>query len=142
MKLNKETFMHEFIVTAIAQGEAFDEDGKDKTLKEYKAIKNKGNRLSKKLDKLIYFLADNPSFAKEIIDELIKNDNFYVMTAIVGFLWEFNYRMEDCYKLFEKIISNGEPKHDLSIIASKTFYLAIKEGRLERTKNLPSLCSC
>ena len=139
MKINREDFTDEFIRLAIAQGETFDDTGAGKNTDEYLAIKKLNAKLASKLDKLVDFLADDPVFAKEMIDKLIASTNFYVIIATAGLLWEFNYCMKDCYRLFEKVISDKDEKHGLSVIAAKNFYLAIKEGRLKRRKEYPKL---
>jgi hypothetical protein len=131
MRLNLENYTEEFIKHAIAQGEAYDD--KD-------SLSNKlNNKLAGQSVKFYYFLAKHPIEAKKLLDDLIKNENFYVMKNTALILWEFNYRMDDCYRLFEKMIKNTEEKHGLTVITADSFYLAIKEGRIERRKEFQNL---
>lgn len=135
MEITKENFIKNFIELSIAQGEAYDAIITDK----WKESKKLNEQLSKKLLKYSDFLATDIQFAKETIDKLILEDNFYVMKSVAGLLWEFDYKMDVFYEKFKKICSNKEKKHQPTIIASDNYVLAIKEGRLKRRKEFPKL---
>jgi len=135
MKITKEKFIEEFIPLCIAQGEAYDAIFTDK----WKETRKITEQLSKKLCKYNDFLVEDPLFAKETLDKLVRNDDFYVMSSVAYMLWEFDYRMTDCYKLFEKIISNKEKKHQPSVIAVNAAFFAIKEGRLKKRREYPKI---
>jgi len=131
MTVNKDNFIEAFIKLSIEHGENYDDLNK---------IDNKLNKkLTAQTASFDDFLAKDIAFAKNTLDFLIKTDSFYVMVSVAWALWKFNYRMKDCYRLFEKIISNKEKKHGLSVIAAEAAFDAIKEGRLKRRKEYPKL---
>ena len=139
MKIKKETFIEDFIQTAIAQGEASSVAGVEYSDEEHKTARKLGNKLGARLQKMEDFLAEDPIFAKETLDKLVLNTNPYVMFGTAGMLWAFNYRMDDCFRLHEKVLENEKIKKTISFIAVRSFYKAIKEGRLERRREYPKL---
>ncbi|MDR1159671.1 MAG: hypothetical protein LBK69_03495 [Syntrophomonadaceae bacterium] len=138
MKIKRETFIEDFVQTAIMHVEAFNVTTFGYSFAEIDTAHKLANKLSVRLRKLADFLAQDPVFAKDTLDRLVLNTNPHVMFATAGVLWEFNYRMEDCYRLFEKVLEKGK-KETMALIAANNFYLAIKEGRLKRRKEFPKL---
>ncbi len=135
MDITKENFIEKFIELSIAQGEAYDAIITDR----WKETKKINEQLSKKLSKYSDFLATDIQFAKEVLDKLVLEDNFYVMKSVAGLLWEFDYKMDTFYEIFKKICSNKEKKHQPTVIASDSYVLAIKEGRLKKRREFPKL---
>lgn len=135
MEITKENFIKDFIELSIEQGEAYDAIITDK----WKETRKLNDQLSKELIKYSEFLAKDSDFAKDTMDKLIKENNFYVIMNTAGLLWDFNYKMNTCYKLFEKVCSNKEKKHQPTVIAANMLFLSIKDGSLKRRKGFPKL---
>lgn len=106
---------------------------------EYSKVLSKRNKTAKLLENYSDFLSTDLDFARETLDLLIGNENIYVKFATTGLLWEYDYRIIDCYKLFEEIIANTDKAHGLLRLVAKTNYLAIKSGRLKKRKQFPKL---
>jgi len=132
MKIKKDTFIEEYTKLAIAHGEIYNDVNAED-------VSKKCNILSKKSSKYVDFLANDPIFAKEILDTLIFYDNFHIMKSVANLLWEFNYRMDDCHRLFEKIVNNKDKKYGLTVIAMGILYLDIKRGTAKRSRKFPKL---
>ena len=147
MRIKKETFIENFIQTAIAHHENYDvtynamdytQEDRDK----FRASKKLSNKLSDKLQKMSDFLAKDPIFAKETLDKLVeisdKNGaNHYVMACTAGRLWEFNYRTDDFHRLYKKSFSlMGE---SLSKTVGESFYESMCDGSLKRRREFPKL---
>lgn len=135
MEITKENFIKEYIELSIAQGEAYDAIITEK----WKETRKLNDQLSIKLIKYSDFLANDVDFARETLDKLIKENNFYVMTNVAGLLWNFNYKMNICYGLFEKVCSNKDKKHQPTVIFTDTLVLSIKDGSLKRRREFPKL---
>ncbi|MBQ9481490.1 MAG: hypothetical protein IJU84_04945 [Clostridia bacterium] len=139
MVICKEEFINSFINIAIQHGETLDNAGIGMSEEEYSKVLSKRNKTAKLLENYSDFLSTDLDFARETLDLLIGNENIYVKFATTGLLWEYDYRIIDCYKLFEEIIANTDKAHGLLRLVAKTNYLAIKSGRLKKRKQFPKL---
>ena len=139
MKISKETFVEKFVELCIECGKVYDDKDYTVSPKEHNKTYNK---LRTKQFKQVDVLIKNPAFAKEVLDALIEHEGFWVMKYTAYTLWEFNYRMEDCCRLLDKILTyKGQRKYGLSVILMDVFYSNIKDGNphQKRRKEFPKL---
>jgi len=111
VNINKESFIEELIQTILAHHENmnvtyntmnYSKSDRDK----FCAAMKLSNKLSDKIAKMTRTLAKDHVFAKEVLEKLIEisdtsNVSPYVAAGTASKLWLFNYRMEDCHRLFE-----------------------------------------
>jgi len=112
MRINKETFIEDYIKLSTAQYEIQNipvHVRANKSVADFKADIKEGNKMSDRLAKMTDFLARDSVFAKETLDKFIEicDDGGTipkVMAGVAGILWNFNYRMIDCHRLFKKAL--------------------------------------
>lgn len=130
MKITKENFIEEFIKLSIEQGKMFDGKDSDRIVV---------NKLATQLGKYTDFLVKDIEFAKYVLDELIKNEDYYIQSSIAFMLWEFDYKLDESDRIFRRLLKNKEIQYNLSKCFIDAAYRSIKDGRAKKRREFPKL---